>query len=110
LKLLFDQNLSPSLVETLREIFPESLHVQSAGLSRAGDEEVWHYAKEHGFVVVTKDSDFHERTLLAGGPPKVVWIRRANCSTAEIAAILSRHAEDMRALERDEQALFLILV
>jgi len=110
LKLLFDQNLSPSLVETLREIFPESLHVQSVGLSRAGDEEVWRYAKEHGLAVVTKDSDFHERTLLAGAPPKVVWIRRANCSTAEIAAILSRRAEDMRALERDEQALFLILV
>ena len=110
MKLFFDQNLSPSLVETLREIFPESLHVQSAGLSRAGDEEVWRYAKEHGFTVVTKDSDFHERTLLVGAPPKVVWIRRPNCSTAETAAILLRHAEDMRALERNEHALFLILV
>ncbi len=110
MKLLFDQNLSPSLVETLREIFPESFHVQSIGLSHAADEEVWRYAKEHGFAVVTKDSDFHERTLLAGTPPKVVWIRRANCSTVEIAAILSRHTEDIRSLERDDQALFLILV
>ena len=49
---------------------------------------VWAYAAEHRFVIVSKDADFHQRSFVLGHPPKVVWIRRGNCSTAEIEAIL----------------------
>jgi predicted nuclease of predicted toxin-antitoxin system len=52
-KLLFDQNLSPRLVDLLVDVFPESLHVQSAGLGRAMDEVVWRFALKHGFTIVT---------------------------------------------------------
>ena len=58
MKLLFDQNLSPRLVDSLAEVFPASLHVRSAGLDRAADEAVWRFALENGFTIVTKDSDF----------------------------------------------------
>jgi predicted nuclease of predicted toxin-antitoxin system len=34
---------------------------------------------------VSKDTDFHQRSFLFGGPPKVVWIRLGNCSTEDIA-------------------------
>ncbi len=33
MKLLFDQNLSPKLVDRLADLFPGSCHVQSAGVS-----------------------------------------------------------------------------
>ncbi len=32
MRLLFDQNLSPYLHETLRDLYPESLHVRTVGL------------------------------------------------------------------------------
>jgi len=57
-KLLFDQNLSRHLVGKLAVEFPESRHVIEVGLDAATDSEIWSYAGEHGFVIVSKDSDF----------------------------------------------------
>ena len=58
MRLLFDQNLSPRLKETLRGIYPESLHLRDIGLESADDVVVWAYARDHEFVIVSKDSDF----------------------------------------------------
>ena len=55
MKLLFDQNLSPSLVALLADLFPQSLHIRDAGLARADDELVWRFALDRGFAIVTKD-------------------------------------------------------
>lgn len=37
MKLLFDQNISPKLVNTLKNKFPNSEHVQNVGLETAVD-------------------------------------------------------------------------
>ncbi len=42
--------------------------------------------------------------------PKVVWLRRGNCTTADIAAILSRHTADSEHLAADPSATILVLV
>jgi hypothetical protein len=44
-KLLFDQNLSPSLLDSLADIYPEFVPVQSVGLDRADDTAVWDFAQ-----------------------------------------------------------------
>ena len=109
MRLLLDENLSPRLVALLSDVFPQSAHVHDLGLGSADDEAIWKHAREHGFAIVTKDSEFHERSLLQGYPPKVVWIRRGNCSTDEIAGILRRHEADIRALGADADAAALML-
>ena len=109
MKLLFDQNLSPRLVDLLSDLFAESSHVLVAGLDRADDEAVWNYAKRNGFVIVTKDSDFQERSQITGSAPCVVWIRRGNCSTAQISAMLRNHAGEIGKLGGERNAEFLIL-
>ena len=109
MKLLLDQNLSPPLVESLEPLFPGSSHVRDLGLDRSSDAEVWRHASENGYAIVTKDADFHERSLLSGHPPKVVWIRRGNCTTTQIQAILERHADDLQALGDDANTGVLIL-
>jgi predicted nuclease of predicted toxin-antitoxin system len=91
-------------------VFPGSLHVREAGLERATDESVWRFALERGFAIVTKDSDFQERSQMAGSAPKVVWVRRGNCSTREIEAMLRKHASRIAALEQASGAEFLILL
>ncbi len=88
MKLLFDEKLSHRLVDDLRDLYADSDHVRTLGLERASDADVWNFARAQGFTIVTKDADFHERSLLKGHPPKVIWIRRGNCSTAMIANIL----------------------
>lgn len=109
MKLLFDENLSPGLVPRLSDLFPASAHVHALQLGSASDEAVWLQAKRGGFIIVSKDSDFHERSLLYGFPPKVVWIRRGNCSTAEIEQILRRHAADIGVMAADLESAFLML-
>ena len=75
MKLLLDQNLSLRLVREFQDLFPGSLHVREAGLDRAGDDVVWAHARRENYMIVSKDSDFQQRSLLHGPPPKCVWIR-----------------------------------
>lgn len=110
MKLLFDQNLSPRLVDLLVDVFPESSHVQSVNLDRATDEAVWQFAREHGFVVVTKDSDFQERSQVARSVPCVVWIRRGNSSTTYIETMLRKHAGAITGLGGEQAGEFLIFL
>ncbi len=109
MKLLFDQNLSPHLVTKLADHYPDSAHVMAHALDRALDETVWMFAREHGYTLVTKDSDFHELSLLRGAPPKVVWIRRGNCTVDQIEAILRKHLTDIQSLIESPGADFLLL-
>ena len=109
MKLLLDQNLSPRLVGLLSERFPASLHVRDLELQRADDAEVWDYAKDNGFAIVSKDADFHQLSFLHGHPPKVVWLRIGNCSTGDAATLLSDSHEELEAFDAHPEASFLVL-
>ena len=101
MKLLFDQNLSPRLVNRLADLFPGSAHAHPLGIAQDSDEAVREFARREGFLVVTKDADFSELCLMLGFPRKVVWIRRGNCKTRDIEDIIRRHYEDIEALGSD---------
>ena len=73
MKLLFDENLSPKLPRLLETLFPGSAHVRECGLKGFPDEDVWEYARANGFIILSKDSDFQQRSLLYGHPPKIVF-------------------------------------
>ncbi len=88
MKLLLDQNLSRKLVNRLADIFPDLSHVQFHGLRNADDSEIWEFAKNQGFCIITQDADFFERSRLYGSPPKVIWLRCGNSPTREVEAIL----------------------
>jgi predicted nuclease of predicted toxin-antitoxin system len=87
-KLLLDENLSPRLAAVLADVYPGPSHVHQYGLGSADDTAIWEYAKNNGFVIVSKDSDFEERSLLLGCPPKVVWLRVSNCTSADVEGVL----------------------
>lgn len=70
MRLLFDENLSYRLVSLLDDVYPDSVHVRDVGLVGSSDERVWAYAREHGLVIVSKDVDFYQRSVLRGSPPK----------------------------------------
>jgi len=78
-------------------------------LKDAPDAAVWKYAAQHGFTIVTKDADFHQRSFLFGHPPKVIWIRAGNCSTNMIETILRSHRQDLEAFGREPESTFLAL-
>lgn len=101
MKLLFDHHLSPRLVKSLADIYPDSNHVYPLGLDQVDDKNIWEYARRESFLIVTKDADFSDLCMLLGFPPKVIWIRRGNCTTSAIEAILRHHYADVEALNKD---------
>jgi len=101
-KRLFDQNLSPVLVRALDDLHSGSLRVRDVDLHRALDAEIWTHAIEHGYAIVSKDLDFAERALVQGPPPKVIWIRLGNCSTADVEALLREHDDSVRTFASDD--------
>jgi predicted nuclease of predicted toxin-antitoxin system len=101
MKLLFDHNLSPSLVVRLGDLFPESEHVFHLGLDHASDFEIRDYARRNEFTIVTKDADFSDLCVLHGFPPKIVWIRRGNCSFRAVEQLLRNYREEIKSLDGD---------
>jgi predicted nuclease of predicted toxin-antitoxin system len=92
MKLLFDENLPPALVEAVQSRFAGSAHVHPCQLGSTDDSVVWEFARAKGFTIVTKDSDFEQRAVLLGAPPKIIWLRTGNCTTAFLVALLNDHA------------------
>lgn len=58
---------------------------------------------------MSKDTDFQYRALIHGFPPKVIWVRLGNCTTAAVAALLQSRLADIEAFEADATASFLAL-
>lgn len=108
-RLLFDQNLSYRLPGLLTDLFPGSAHVREFGLEAASDTAVWKLAASEGFVIVSKDNDFHQRSFALGFPPKVVWLRLGNCSTSSVLDLLRERHADVVSFARDKVASFLAL-
>jgi Uncharacterized protein conserved in bacteria len=109
-KLLFDENLSHKLVHVLADLFPGSVHPRDTGLKSKDDRVIWDYAKSNDLIIVSKDSDFYQHSLLFGHPPKIIWIRRGNCSTKAIEMILRSHYDDIKNFYNDTYEAILILL
>jgi predicted nuclease of predicted toxin-antitoxin system len=95
MKLLFDHNLSPRLVQNLADLYPNSQHLFLLEMDRDDDLIIWDYASQNEYTIVTRDSDYNDLSLLRGFPPKVIWIRRGNCSTREIENLLRSATSDI---------------
>jgi predicted nuclease of predicted toxin-antitoxin system len=88
MKLLLDENLSRRLVPFLQHDYPGSNQVVLMGMESASDKEVWQRARDDGYVIVTRDADFQELSLVWGQPPKVIRLKTLNQSRAATLKIL----------------------
>src|SRR6187402_1826034 len=68
----------------------EFVHIRDLG-DEWTDSQVWNHAKQQDLTIVTKDTDFSDRVLLANPPPRVIHIRLGNMNMREFhRAIASR--------------------
>ena len=109
MKLLFDQNLSPRLPRLLADIYAESVHVREVALRDADDSAIWEYAKQHDLTIVSKDSDFQQRSLLYGSPPKFIWLRVGNCPVKTVEDLLRKHSVAIYTFGLDDAKSHLML-
>jgi predicted nuclease of predicted toxin-antitoxin system len=108
-KLLLDENLSDRIIHRIGDLYPDSEHVKPLGLINTDDVVIWEYAKTNGFVIVSKDSDFHQRSLLYGHPPKFIYLRIGNCPTSKIIQILRDNFDTIIQFESSETESLLVL-
>jgi predicted nuclease of predicted toxin-antitoxin system len=108
-KLLFDENLSDRIVSEVLDLYPESTHIKSYGLMQTSDTLIWSFAKQHGYAIVSKDADFHQRSLVFGHPPKLVFLRIGNCSKNRITQLLRTHYIQISEFNADPNTSILVL-
>ncbi|MDX1961920.1 MAG: DUF5615 family PIN-like protein [Pirellulales bacterium] len=101
MKLLFDENLSPKLPRLLANLYPSSVHARDCGLLGGTDTALWEFARDQGYCLVSKDSDFQQRSLLYGHPPKFIWLRIGNCSLLQLKDLLTFHHLEIHKFEID---------
>ena len=107
MKLLFDENLSPRLLDTLEPDFPDSTHIERLKMRGATDAAIWAYARDHGYTIVFEDNDFRQYAFLYGPPPKILWLAIGNAGTDAIARLIASRAAEIRKFDADpEQSLF----
>jgi len=108
-KLLLDENLSRKLVDYLADIFPNSSHVELLGMRGHTDTEIWNLAKQDGYVLMSKDDDFRQRSFVYGAPPKVIWLSVGNSGTSAIHQLLLTSVAHVEAFVADPEESLLVL-
>ena len=89
--------------------YPGSKHVRDVGLQGSEDGQVWDHARREGFTIVSKDTDFRERSYVEGFPPKIVWLDVGNAGTGAIARLLRTERQRIERFETVDEASLLIL-
>jgi len=106
MKILLDANISWKLVNKLTPVFGECAHVDSIGIKvPAKDEQIWQYALDNGYIIVTKDNDFLKLLESKGFPPKVVLIRTGNNSSKILSDLIIEAKSKIEDLENNEYGL-----
>lgn len=109
MKLLLDENLLDRIIHRIVDLYSESQHVKELGLVNTDDAVIWEYAKTNGFLIVSKDSDFHQRSILYGHPPKFIYLRVGNCPTSAVIQILRDRFDTIVQFENSKTESILVL-
>jgi len=110
MKILLDANISWKLVSKLTPVFGECAHVDFIGLDTPPqDIDIWNYAQDNGFIIITKDNDFVELMDLYGFPPKVVLLKTGNNSSKALTELLINIREKIIELENSNFGLLEII-
>jgi predicted nuclease of predicted toxin-antitoxin system len=111
MKILLDANISWKLVNTLKPIFGECTHVDLIGLNvPADDVDIWNYALDNGYTIITKDSDFVNLLEINRLPAKIVLIRTGNNSSQALMELLINIKPMIEDLGKNNYGLLEIVI
>ena len=75
-------------------MFPGSMHVLTLGFGHTPDIEVYRYAGQNGFTILTKDSDYDALSGRYGAPPKVILLKVGNMRADDLLRFVQEHKAD----------------
>lgn len=103
MKLLFDQNISFRIISKISHLFPEAKQVRQLGIENDLDIDIWQFAKDNDYSIVTYDSDFYDLSNLKGHPPKIIWLRIGNTTTNFLAQIINSKTATIKSFIQDNE-------
>jgi len=110
MKILLDANISWKLVDILKPVYGECVHVDFVGLKvPTADIDIWNYALKNNCIIITKDNDFVNLLELNDFPPKVVLLKTGNNSSRTLAELLIKAQPMVEDLEKNNYGLLEIV-
>jgi predicted nuclease of predicted toxin-antitoxin system len=110
MKILLDANISWKIANSLKPIFGDCAHCDFIGLNvPAEDIDIWNYAKDNGYIIITKDNDFLDLLEINGYPPKVVLLKTGNNSSRAIMELLISIKPMIHDLDKNNYGLLEIV-
>lgn len=103
MRLLFDQNISFRITKKLIDLFPDCKHVSNCGLMNCDDTNIWEYACQNDYSIVTFDSDFYDISVINGHPPKIIWLRSGNLTTKKITELVIHNKDAIKRFLANEE-------
>jgi predicted nuclease of predicted toxin-antitoxin system len=102
LRLPTDENISWRLKKLLSDwdILPSN---EIKPGTRLTDLMIWQFAKPNNHTLLIFDEDFSKLQNLFAHPPKIIWLRTCNASTAEIVALLTELKNEIIKFLNDDQ-------
>ena len=89
--------------------FPEVAHVLLLGMEQDVDADIWKYAADNIFAIVSKDKDFYQQSVVSGHPPKVIHLRLGNCNVQATAAAILNCSGHVKAFLENESKSYMII-
>jgi predicted nuclease of predicted toxin-antitoxin system len=91
---LIDQNISYRIVPQIAFLFDKLDHVKTNGWLDWKDYDIFMAARKQQYhAIITLYDDFSKLLLEHGTPPKIIWLKTGNCSTAALAEVITSHKE-----------------
>ncbi|MFH7013391.1 DUF5615 family PIN-like protein [Flavobacterium sp. FlaQc-52] len=108
MKLLLDANISWRIIKLIENDFSNCLHSKDIQINQpAKDIEIWNFAKQNDFTILTLDDDFEKLSLLKGAPPKVIILKTFNKNTKEITELLISKKEIIKSFILNNELMIL---
>ena len=60
------------------------VHLFDLEMNLASDLDIWKYAGQNDYVVISKDEDFIRWQADVRNSPRFVWVRTGNCKNKEL--------------------------
>lgn len=103
MKFLIDANISYRLVRLLNNKAIESIHVSKTGLPHpAKDSQIWDFAKQNNYSILTFDADFKILENVRGYPPKLILLNTGNSSTNYIFKLIIEKFKEIEIFIRED--------
>jgi len=108
MKLLLDANISWRIIKLIANDFLACSHANEIKVNQpAKNIEIWEFAKQNNFTILTHDDDFEKLLLLKGVPPKVIILKTFNKNTKQIAELLISKKEIIESFISNDQLMIL---